>query len=118
MISPQHTIVPGWKACHPGAVIPSPSTVQTWVPSSLTIMVAVTDSGHRTEIRGGENAGLTVDGDFVVRDMASACTMSAEETDSECVATLSLTALDVPESMQIVAFAQDPDWRIRGVATR
>lgn len=86
--------------------------------SLLTIMVAITDSGHRTEILGGENAGLTWDGDYVVRDMDRACTFSPEEDTADCDATLSLGAIDDPQTMQIVAFAQDTRWRIVGLATR
>lgn len=86
--------------------------------SPLTIMAAVTDGGHRTEILAGENAGLTWEGDFVVRDLRRACTLGAEQDQAECSATLSLRAIDDPETMQIVAFAQDADWRIVGVATR
>jgi len=85
---------------------------------AVDVMVAVTDGGHHTAIPIGENAGLTLAGDFVVRDLARACMVPADVPEQECEATLSLSQVRRPDALRIVAFGQDREtWRIVGVAT-
>ncbi len=86
-------------------------------PSRAAVMVALTDGGHRTRVPRGENAGRTLAAEFVVRDLARACTMPARGDTSSCRARLSSRNIDDPSTMQVVAFAQDPStWTVLGTA--
>lgn len=96
----------------------SPQWVDDAKPVEARVMVALTDSGHRTRVSRGENAGRVLAGNYVVRDLARACTLTADEQDSRCHTTLSARRVDDLETMQIVAFAQTADtWRVLAVAT-
>ncbi len=83
----------------------------------VAIMIAVTDGGHRTDVRRGENAGRTLAADFVVRDMDRACVLEAGAPASTCEGVLALGPVSRPGAMRVVAFAQGPSRKILGVAT-
>lgn len=84
----------------------------------LAIMVAVTDGDHHTAVPLGENAGATLESDFVVRDLARACLLPPDAP-VECRATLSLAEVDRPDTLHVVAFAQETgSGRVRGAAIR
>ncbi len=84
----------------------------------VAVMVAVTDGGHRTDVARGENAGRTLAADFVVRDLDRACVLSGGEPAASCEATLALGPVSAPDTMRVVAFAQDSRGGIVGVATQ
>ncbi|MEM7151582.1 MAG: DUF1223 domain-containing protein [Myxococcota bacterium] len=95
----------------------SPEWLDGAAPIASRVMVALTDSGHRTKVPRGENAGRVLAGNYVVRDLARACTLGADEDGSRCRATLSARKVDDLETMQIVAFAQTSEsWRVLAVA--
>ncbi|MCH9684857.1 MAG: DUF1223 domain-containing protein [Deltaproteobacteria bacterium] len=93
-----------------------PQWANTQTADRAVVMVAVTDSGHRTRVPRGENAGRVLSGEFVVRDLARACAVPASGT-TRCRASLSVQDIDDRSTMQVVAFAQDPQsWQVLGVA--
>lgn len=83
----------------------------------LEIWVAVYESGIRTQVRAGENAGAQLRNDYIVRALKRAFVIGPKQTRGSAAVTVDRDPSWQRDKLGVVVFAQDPEtMKIYGAA--
>jgi hypothetical protein len=76
------------------------------IPAGSQLLYALVTDGRSTAVKRGENAGVTLNNDHIVRHLATVCDVAATPPNQRCTA--KLAAGTVSASDAVVVFVQDP----------